>query len=72
VRDLGSKLKKGNRLSKPNFGPGPNRSRHDSTDELLIRYPQVCCSKVASESVGDAHGITESIFFQIYPMVKWR
>jgi hypothetical protein len=31
----------------------------------------VSCSKVASESVDDAHAITE-IIFQIYPMVKWR
>ena len=37
----GSKLKKGNGFLKPNFGVGPNCSRHDSTDELLIRHPQL-------------------------------
>jgi hypothetical protein len=25
---------------KPNFELGPSRSRHDTTDELLIRHPQ--------------------------------
>jgi hypothetical protein len=35
------KLKKGNSFLKSNFELEPNRSRHDSADELLIRHPQV-------------------------------
>jgi hypothetical protein len=34
-------LKRGNRFLKTNFELGPSRSRHDTTDELLIRHPQV-------------------------------
>jgi hypothetical protein len=33
------KLKSCNRFLKPNFELGPNRSRHDSIDGLLVRHP---------------------------------
>jgi hypothetical protein len=38
---VGSKLNKWKGFLKPNFELWPNRSRHDSADELLIRHPQV-------------------------------
>ena len=38
---VGGKLKNWNGFLEPNFGVGANCSPHDSTDELLVRHPQV-------------------------------